>query len=165
MLTKTTISAIRALLYLAQQEPESCLSPRKIAEAIGDSPTYLAKSLRLLVKAGILRAEKGVHGGVRLGRDPAQISLLAVVETCQGTIIGDYCQSTHLPFSALCSFHQAAEELHRAITGVLSRWTLAALLERPHPPGGSEGGLRCLMAGRQPSRRPHGEPVVTAPGS
>ncbi len=147
MLTKTTISAIRALLFLAQQGESACVSPRRIAEVIGESPTYLAKALRLLVKAGILRAEKGAHGGVRLGRDPRQISLLSIVETCQGTLVGDYCLSAGEP-SQYCSFHAAAEELHEAIRTVLSRWSLGALLERPYSSAGPEAQSACVMARR-----------------
>ncbi len=150
MLTKTTVSALRALLFLAHQGEGACVSPRRIAEAIGESPTYLAKALRLLVKAGILRAEKGAHGGVRLGRDLAQISLLSVVETCQGALVGDYCISSG-EHANLCSFHIAAQELHEAIKGVLSRWNLEALLERPYSSAGPETESRCVMARRAPA--------------
>ncbi len=31
-----------------------------------------------------------------------------------------------------CAFHEAGFELHQAIVGVLSRWTLARLLEKPY---------------------------------
>lgn len=146
MLTKTSLLAIRALLWLAQHGRDVSLSPRPIAEALAASPTYLAKVLRLLVKAGILRAEKGVKGGVRLNRSPDRIPLLAVVEACQGALLGDYCEPG-CDVSDVCGFHQAAEELHQAVTGVLSRWTLAQLVERPRPARALRPGLRCVMAG------------------
>ena len=125
--TKTSISALRALLYLAREEADTCISPRRLAEALGESPTYLAKVVRHLVKAGILQAEKGVKGGVRLVTPPGQVSLLAVVEACQGTVVGDYCLSTEPEFS-YCGFHHAAQEIHDAITGILSRWSLEQIL-------------------------------------
>lgn len=144
MIGKTSISALRTLLLLAQQDSPSCWSPRRLAETLGESPTYLAKVTRHLVKRGILEAVKGVKGGVRLSRDPAAVTLLDIVEACQGTIVGDYCNSTR-PESNFCSFHRAAQELHVAITGVLGRWTLAELLENPC--GKGEGvGLGCLIA-------------------
>jgi Rrf2 family protein len=130
MITKTTMSAIRALMFVAQNSAEGCLSPRRIAEALGESPTYLAKVSRSLVKAGILRAEKGVKGGVWLGRAPRDITLLAVVEACQGTVLGDYCRGDREPEN-VCGYHRAAVELQDAIVGVLSRWNLAQLLRRP----------------------------------
>ncbi|MBL8229226.1 MAG: Rrf2 family transcriptional regulator [Bryobacterales bacterium] len=145
MLGKTSLSAIRSLVLLAQQPKEDdCWPPRRIAEALGESPTYLAKVTRHMVKAGILEAEKGVKGGVRLRRAPAEITLLAVVEACQGTIVGDYCKSAR-PEPSYCNFHRAALELHAAITGVLGRWTLAHLLEKPFSSGKLTGGVTCLM--------------------
>jgi DNA-binding IscR family transcriptional regulator len=76
---------------------------------------------------------------------PEQITLLAVVEACRGTILGDYCSSS--PQEKFhCNFHRAALELHRAITGVLSDWTLADLLERPRAQGKMACEIVCLMA-------------------
>ncbi|HBY59350.1 MAG TPA: hypothetical protein DEH78_05980 [Solibacterales bacterium] len=140
MLGKTSLSAIRALLLLGQQQRGVCLSPRRLAEVLDESPTYLAKVVRHMVKAGILEAEKGVKGGVRLRRAPEEITLLAVVEACQGAIIGDFCASARPP-SKFCNFHRAALELHEAITAVLERWTVAELLKKP----GAASGVTCLM--------------------
>jgi Rrf2 family protein len=161
MLNKTSLSAIRALLFLAQQAPDSFWSPRRLAEVLGESPTYLAKVVRLLVKCGILEAERGVKGGVRLRLQPEEITLLAVVEACQGTIVGDYCRSSR-PASSLCSFHLAALELHEAITGVLGRWTLAGLLARPAGCGEQAGGVTCLVA-RAMNTAPPRTAVAAAP--
>ncbi len=144
MLTKTSLLAIRALLWLAQHGRDASASPRRIAEALSASPTYLAKVLRLLVKAGILRAERGVKGGVRLNRPPVQITLLAIVEACQGALLEDYCQPG-CDVSQVCSFHEAAAELHQALTGVLSRWTLAQLAERPRPAPAAGSAHRCVL--------------------
>jgi len=146
MLGKTSIAAIRSLMFLAGQDSAVCWSPRRLAEILDESPTYLAKVVRHLVKHRILDAEKGAKGGVRLVRRPEEITLLAVVEACHGPIVGDYCRSSR-PKSKHCNFHRAALELHEAITGVLGGWTVADLLERPAAAGGLAGGVPCLMAG------------------
>jgi hypothetical protein len=62
MLGKTSISAIRALLFLAQQTDGGWWSPRRLAAELGESPTYLAKVLRHLARAGIVGVARGVHG-------------------------------------------------------------------------------------------------------
>jgi len=148
--TKTTVSAIRALISLGRRGTGEVVSPRVLAEELGESPTYLAKVCRLLVKAGILRAEYGAKGGVRLGRPKEEISLLSIVEACQGTIVGRHCYSRFEPES-VCSFHEATVELHGAIVGILSRWNLARLLEKPYPTPKEADGLECvLMAPRRP---------------
>lgn len=146
MLGKTSISAIRTLLFLAQQQGSAWWSPRRLAAELGESPTYLAKVLRHLVKAEVLDVARGVRGGVRLARQPRDITLLEVVEACQGAIVGDYCRSDRQP-SEMCSFHLAALELHEAIERVLGRWSLERLLERPESAPGRKGALPCLMRG------------------
>lgn len=146
MLGKTSISAIRALLFLAQQDGVGWWSPRRLAAELGESPSYLAKVLRHLVKARILDVARGVHGGVRLGRRPWEVTLLEVVEACQGALVGDYCRSDRRQ-SEMCSFHLAALELHNAIERVLARWTLERLLERPESAPGRSETMPCLMRG------------------
>ena len=122
------------------------ISPRKIAAELGESPSYLAKVSGLLVKAGVLRAEKGVKGGVQLAKPPTQITLLEVVGACQGPLTGGHCRADCDPAVA-CSFHQAALELEAATGGVLARWTLARLLKKPATTRRLPGGYRCVMLG------------------
>lgn len=145
MLGKTSLSAIRAILLLAQQEVGCCWSPRRLAETLAESPTYMAKVVRHLVRCGIFEAEKGVKGGVRLVRSPDKIALLTVVEACQGAIVGNFCRSDR-PAATFCSFHRAALELHQAITGVLVRWTIADLMKHPQTDGKGANGISCLMS-------------------
>ena len=146
MLTKTSLSAIRTLLHLMGRDRGQIFAPRAIALELGESPTYLAKVARSLVKAGILRAERGVKGGIRLNRAPVEITLLAVVEACQGAIMGDYCQSG-CDLDGACSYHHAAAELHDAIVGVLSRWTLEDLNRKPKPLKAMHGLIPCVITG------------------
>ncbi len=144
MVTKTSLSAIRALIYIARNAEGRFLSPRRIAEDLHESPTYMAKVTRQLVRAGILRVEKGVKGGVRLSRPPDQVTLLAVVEACQGTLVGGYCQPG-CDLTSVCAYHRAAAELHEAISGVLSRWTLTQLLQKPASAIVMPDGMPCVM--------------------
>jgi DNA-binding IscR family transcriptional regulator len=104
----------------------------------------MAKVLRSLVKAGILRAEHGSKGGVLLNRRPDEITLLAVVEACQGAIVGSYCGDID-DVRATCAFHRAAVELREAITDVLSHWNLEHLVNAPGPSNRLPGGKQCMM--------------------
>ncbi len=144
MLTKTTLSGLRAVTLLGLNSGSQPLSPRAMAEALGESPSYLAKVLRHLVRAGILKAHRGANGGVSLNRPPESVTLLAVVEACQGVILSNFCQGEVEP-SLTCAFHQAGMELHQAIVGVLSRWTLADLIRRPNPDPAVAGGAPCWL--------------------
>jgi Rrf2 family transcriptional regulator, nitric oxide-sensitive transcriptional repressor len=146
VINKTSVLALRALLVIAREKPGSVIPPRTIAANLNESPAYMAKVLRLLVKAGILRAERGTKGGVFLNRPTSEISMLAIVQACQGAIVGGYCQE--IPdLRSTCSFHRAAVELEQAVAQVLSRWNLAHLERIPAPVGRLPGTLHCLIAG------------------
>jgi Rrf2 family nitric oxide-sensitive transcriptional repressor len=149
MITKTTLSALRALLFVAATPGGRRVSPREVADTLGESPTYMAKVARELVKAGILRADKGVKGGLYLDRPASEITLREIVRACQGEIIGDYCRFPGDPRET-CSYHQAAGELHEAVTRVLSAWTLARLMERPCS---AEANPRCVMRNQRAAKR------------
>jgi Rrf2 family protein len=152
MITKTSLSAMRTLVYLGLSGGEEPVSPRHIAEKLAESPTYLAKVVHYLVKSGILRAYRGVAGGVVLNRAPGEITLQSVVEACQGTILGDFCSEAP-ELAKMCALHQAGVELNQAILGVLSRWTLAHLLKRPQPTASLDPYGRCWLAGSRTTGR------------
>lgn len=146
MITRTSQLALRALMLLTQRKPGAVTAPREIATCLGESPAYLAKVLRQLVKAGVLRAERGMKGGVVLSRQQEEITLLEIVEACQGQIVESYCQDVK-ELEITCAFHHAAVELQQAIVNVLARWSLRQLAETPGPKSSLPGGRHCIMAG------------------
>lgn len=147
MLTATTETAIRALVFLCRRGGEQPASHREIAEAVGASPSYMAKIAGLLTRAGIVRSQAGVGGGIVLNRSPASITLLDIVQACQGLITADYCQALGEDTSPeVCAFHQAMYDVHHATVRALSRWTLKALAARPGPKGALAGNRECRMA-------------------
>ncbi len=106
----------------------------------------MAKVTGMLVKAGILRGHRGISGGVTLIRDPQEISLLDIVEACQGKILGDYCQEVN-DLRKACNFHKAMHELHLSITTALKHWTLAQLAKKPLPVQSVNDDGVCRMTG------------------
>jgi Rrf2 family protein len=75
--------ALHCLLWLvdpASGQPSS----RDLAEMQGVSPSFLAKVLPKLEKAGIVVASAGLRGGYRLAREPGRISVLDVVDAVEG---------------------------------------------------------------------------------
>jgi Rrf2 family nitric oxide-sensitive transcriptional repressor len=132
MLTETSIAAIRVLVHLALKAENVPVSARQFAAELGLSPSYLAKIIHLLTRAGFLSAHRGVHGGVTLASKPKQLRLLDVVETCQSPILADFCPE-EARLNQVCAFHRAMAELHGAMTEVLARWTVADLAARPSP--------------------------------
>lgn len=146
MLTHTTQLALRALLVLGLEQEHEPVTPRALAERLDCSPTYLGKTLGLLTKAGILRSVRGAHGGVVLAQAPSMLTLLAIVEACQGLLTAPYCK-TNAEHDRVCSYHQAMAEVHEVTVSALSRWTLSAMLASPARPAKDNRGCRMAFKG------------------
>ncbi|MBZ0256281.1 Rrf2 family transcriptional regulator [bacterium] len=130
MINQTTEISIKTLIYLTLRDSDAPVSPKYLAEELNESPSYMAKITGLLVKAGILRAHRGVSGGVTLFREPGNVTLLEIVEACQGKLLGDYCKETD-PVDETCGFHQAMYQVHKSTTEILSQWKLSDLARKP----------------------------------
>ena len=75
--SQTTGYAIEALSCLARMGGKSMLV-REIAECTKLPLPYLAKVLNRLSEAGIVESKRGYKGGVKLAKQPAEISLLEI---------------------------------------------------------------------------------------
>ena len=80
MLSQTVEYALRAMVYLATTHPEPATN-RDVAEACQVPADYLAKILHQIRQAGLVSAKRGKRGGYVLSDPPAQITLLAVVDS------------------------------------------------------------------------------------
>jgi Rrf2 family protein len=145
MLTQTSEIAVKALMHMALSPGAGPFTPQAVAARVGCSPAYLAKTLGQLAKQGILRSRRGAQGGVELARDPSEITLLAIVETCQGLLVANHCESIGDACGPVCAFHRAMWEVREATRETLVRWTLADLVARPVPTGKLAGNAECRV--------------------
>ena len=83
--------AIRAAMHLALQPPGKLSPTREIAAGTGLPAAYLAKIMRLLIRAGLVRAFHGPGGGVELGRPADSISLSSLVRAVEGEAQAERC--------------------------------------------------------------------------
>lgn len=79
MFSQTVEYALRAMVYLADQSPEA-RTTSQIAEATRVPIAYLSKVLQELRRAGLVQSRRGAGGGVALEGNPADITILAVVD-------------------------------------------------------------------------------------
>jgi len=126
-LTRYTDYAMRVLLYLGAR-PDRLCAIGEIARAYGISQNHLMKVVNDLVRAGHVASVRGRNGGIRLGRDPSEINVGAIVRhteegfgllECGGCIIAPACGLT-----------VAMQEALAAFMAVLDRYTLADLLSQ-----------------------------------
>ena len=99
-ITRQADYAVRAVLYLAEQNGAGRAPTSQIARDQRIPPSFLAKIVSQLSVAGMVQTSRGARGGVALARDPRDISLLEVVEAIDGPITLNEC----VPDTSLCTF-------------------------------------------------------------
>ncbi len=85
-LTRRSEYALLALVHLARAKGEGWVAVSAMAEAQGLPPKFLEQLLMALKRAGLVKSQKGPHGGYRLGRPAAKITLAEVVRLLDGAL-------------------------------------------------------------------------------
>lgn len=78
--------ALRAVLYISKQPTDIRNSINAIAEAESVPRDFLAKILKELTRAEILKSYQGVHGGYQMAKSPNHVSVLDVIESMDGPL-------------------------------------------------------------------------------
>src|SRR5260370_21822802 len=68
-------------------------SAREIAEQYDIPIELMAKVLQRLVRVGLLASTQGTRGGYTLGRSPAEISVVDVIEAIDGKVTVPACST------------------------------------------------------------------------
>jgi Rrf2 family protein len=77
MVSQTAEYALRAIVYLADQEVAR--TTMEIAKTTHVPAGYLAKVMQSLSRAGLVKSQRGLNGGFTLAHDPRELSILVVV--------------------------------------------------------------------------------------
>lgn len=139
-LTRFTDYSLRVLIALAI-DPDRSVTIQEIAESYGISNNHLMKVAHQLGRLGYVDTVRGRNGGLRLARDPAEISLGDVVRDCEEdrAIVECFAPETSTcRIEPGCTLRHVIEEALSAFFEVLDAYTLADLAER-------KGKLRSLL--------------------
>lgn len=122
-ITRQADYAVRAILHLARAGNTERSATSTIAREQNIPPSFLAKIISQLSIAGLLHTSRGARGGVKLARDPGDITLLEVVEAIDGPIQLNECVGN----TSACTFDEncpikpvwcdAQDELVRRLRG------------------------------------------------
>ena len=128
---------LRALIDLASQDGEKCISVGSIAQRQGISVHYLEQLLAQLNKAGFVKSVRGLYGGYKLNRPAAEITVAEILRSLEGPMYpidclsddaADLCGSGNC---IGCATRPVWEKLYDSINEVLESYTLADLLGKP----------------------------------
>ncbi len=133
--TKLTDYATVVLTVLASA-PETMLSASGLAERAGLEAPTVAKLLKSLAQAGLVKAFRGVAGGYRLARPARDISLVEIVEAMEGPLAMTECSihNGHCGIEASCGARANWRRINDVVADALRRVTLADMaLPAPTP--------------------------------
>ena len=125
--------ATRMLLDIAQNQGDSYVSMKSIAERQGISKKYLEQFTAQLAKAGLIDIRRGNQGGYRLMRRPSDITLFEILNLTEGSLCAVSCLE-HSPNQCekcdSCMTLPAWSGLNDVVHSYLSSVTLKDLLDQ-----------------------------------
>jgi Rrf2 family nitric oxide-sensitive transcriptional repressor len=131
MISQTAEYALRAVVALAQHHDKAMVTPQ-IAKVTKVPAGYLAKVLQTLGRHGLVQSRRGIGGGFTLARDPAEISVLDVVNAVDPVKRIHRCPlqlGSHQ--GKLCPLHRRMDEATAHVEQSFAETTIDELLHQP----------------------------------
>ncbi|MCC6913471.1 MAG: SUF system Fe-S cluster assembly regulator [Rhodospirillaceae bacterium] len=106
-------------------------SSQHISENTGIPLPTVAKLMKSLNKAGLVKSQRGASGGYSLGKVPADITLADVIQAVEGPIALTACADTsdeQCSIEAVCPVQGRWNRVNSAVRDALSQVTLADMV-------------------------------------
>ncbi|MBM4370693.1 MAG: Rrf2 family transcriptional regulator [Deltaproteobacteria bacterium] len=131
-LSTKTRYGLRALVDLAARPGQGPVLIDAVARRQEISRKYLDAIFGRLREAGLVRSQRGAHGGVTLARDPAGISIAEVVRALDGPILLVDCRSGEAACTRgdRCVTAELWQDLSRRLERAMEEVTVGELATR-----------------------------------
>jgi len=152
-LTTYTDYALRTLMYLAANR-DRLVTIQDIADAHSIAKNHLTKVVHQLGILGFVESLRGRNGGLRLGREPAQINIGAVVRSTEPDFYMAECfdpAKSHCMMSAACSLKDVLHNATLAYLQVLDGVTLDSLMNSSANRFSPQAGFKSIPIRPQPT--------------
>lgn len=128
-ITRASDYAVRVMVHLAGLPASSTVRQSELAKATEVSGHFLSKVLQQLVRARLIRSQRGSGGGYALAISPASVSLLDVVQAIEGPVRLNQCieEGPSCERKSWCPAHQVWAEAQAAVVNVLGAASMASL--------------------------------------
>lgn len=131
MFSQTVEYALRAIVHLADRAPGSRTTDQ-IAEATRVPKAYLSKVLQGLSRAGLVRSQRGIGGGIMLARTPENMTILEVVNAVEPIQRIRECPLGLTSHGVrLCPLHRRMDDAMATVELAFRETTLAEILGEP----------------------------------
>lgn len=145
-LTSYTDYALRTLMYLAANR-EKLVTIQDIANVHDIAKNHLTKVVHQLGIMGVVESLRGRKGGLRLGREPDQINIGAVVRSTEPDFYMAECfnpDKSHCILSANCPLKDVLHDATNAYLQVLDGVTLEQLMTTSANRNGPEASFKSI---------------------
>ena len=124
--TERANAALHALALAAARG--GSVASGEAARVLGVSPSYLAKVLQSLAKAGLLESSRGPAGGFSLTKDPRRMTCMEVLVALEGELPERACLfAKPVCGSGECAFSRLCVETAKRFKSTLSRTKISEL--------------------------------------
>jgi Rrf2 family iron-sulfur cluster assembly transcriptional regulator len=135
-ITRAGEYGVLGLMNLARRPPGEMAMIEEVSRTEKIPRSFLAKIFQHLVKAGLVRSNRGAGGGFALARHPSQITVLEIIEAIEGKIVFPRCRldkpdCEHVGGCAVCCLFEQAQD---GVKDVLARTTLRGLVAQQETP-------------------------------
>lgn len=144
-ITRAGEYAVLGLMCLARRPAGAVVMIDEVSREEHIPKSFAAKIFQSLGKAKLVKSSRGTGGGFILMKQPAEITVLEVIEAIEGKIAFQRCLSEeepkceHFGGCALCGLFEEAQD---RVKEVFSRTTLADLMKTHVPVGDSHRSTR-----------------------
>ncbi|HEX7381423.1 MAG TPA: SUF system Fe-S cluster assembly regulator [Nevskiaceae bacterium] len=128
--------------------PEQMLNARDLADRSHVASPTVAKLLRQLSQAALVQAERGAHGGYRLARPAAQISIAAIVTAIEGPVALTECAGSHshCAIEGSCGVRSSWRLINAAVQRALEAVSLQQMADSARPVAQRAAAVQPLAA-------------------
>ncbi len=131
MISQTAEYALRAIVFLADNDGKSCTT-QQIAEVTEVPAGYLSKVMQSLSRSKLVNSQRGIHGGFTLSKESSKLTVLEIINAV------DPVQRIHeCPLKIanhgknLCPLHRKLDNAAAAVETAFAETTIDNLLAVP----------------------------------
>jgi len=129
LISQTEEYALRAMTCLAFKHP-GYMTRDQLFEATQVPHAYLPKIMLELNRTGLIRSQRGHHGGYTLRKDPQKTSLLEIIQAVKTATTRESLTQTASMSSEIQILHQHLKQTFSQLESSLSQTSLADLYQK-----------------------------------
>ena len=129
-LSKLADYGSQVMAYMAREN--AMHSASDVANATGVAMPTVSKILKMLARNNLLQSVRGAKGGYVLSRNPADISIVEIIDAMDGPISITECSTSTCHQESICSTRSNWQDINNLIRDALGSVTLAQMIE-PKP--------------------------------